>query len=44
MFMIRHTDDITNIGEVGVPNFANGDLSGGTLILRYSGDVCFATP
>jgi hypothetical protein len=38
------TGDITNIGEVRVPNFASGDLSGGTLILRYSGQICFATP
>ena len=38
------TGDITNIGEVQVPNFASGDLSGGTLILRYSGQICFATP
>ena len=37
------TGDITNIGEVSVPNFASGDLSGGTLILRYSGNICFAT-
>jgi hypothetical protein len=38
------TGDITNIGEVSVPNFASNDLSGGTLILRYSGHVCFSTP
>ena len=38
------TGDITNIGEVRVPNFASGDLGGGTLILRYSGQICFATP
>ena len=25
-------------------NFASGDLSGETLILRYSGRICFATP
>lgn len=37
------TGDLTHFGEVSVPNFANGDLAGGTLILRYSGDVCFAT-
>ena len=36
------TGHISNIGEVSVPNFATGDLSGGTLILRYSGHVCFA--
>jgi len=38
------TGDLTHFGEVSVPNFASADLSGGTLILRYSGDVCFATP
>jgi hypothetical protein len=35
------TGMITNIGEVQVPGFATGDLSGGTLILRYSGNICF---
>ena len=39
------TGDITNIGEVSVPNFASNEpLNGGTLILRYSGQICFATP
>jgi hypothetical protein len=38
------TGDLTHIGEISVPNFASGDLSGATLILRYSGDVCFSTP
>jgi hypothetical protein len=38
------TGTITNIGEVQVPGFATGDLSGGTLILRYSGNICFPTP
>jgi hypothetical protein len=37
------TGDITNIGEVSVPNFASNDLSGGTLILRYDGHVCLPT-
>jgi hypothetical protein len=37
------TGEITNIGEVQVPGFATGDLSGATLILRYSGNICFPT-
>ncbi len=36
------TGELTNIGEISVPHFAANDLSGGTLILRYSGYVCFA--
>jgi hypothetical protein len=38
------TGDLNHFGEISVPNFAHGDLSGGTLILRYSGHICFATP
>jgi hypothetical protein len=38
------TRDITNIGEVSVPNFASNSLDGGTLILRHGGQVCLATP
>lgn len=40
------TGDITNIGEVSVPNFnsSTDPLKDGTLILRYSGQICFATP
>ena len=38
------TGDITNIGEVSVPNFASNSLDGGTLILRHGGQVCLATP
>ncbi len=36
------TGTINNIGEVDVPNFP--DLTGGTTVFRYSGQVCFAAP
>ena len=36
------TGTINNIGEVDVPNFP--DLTGGTTIFRYTGQVCFAAP
>lgn len=37
------TGDFTgNIGEVNFPNFPN--VTGGTTIFRYSGQVCFAQP
>lgn len=35
------TGDITNIGEVRLPN-APVDFAGGTTVFRYSGQVCFA--
>lgn len=36
------TGDITNIGEVRLPNLP--DVTGGTTVFRYSGEVCFASP
>ena len=36
------TGDITNIGEVRLPNAP--DTAGGTTVFRYSGQVCFAAP
>lgn len=35
------TGDFTSIGEVSLPNAP--DVTGGTTIFRYSGQVCFAT-
>jgi hypothetical protein len=35
------TGTFDNIGEVRLPNFP--DLTGGTTVFRYSGEVCFAS-
>jgi hypothetical protein len=36
------TGTMNNIGEVAVPNFP--DLTGGSTVFKYSGQLCFAAP